>query len=233
MAYREFVTFSVEHGVAAGIAVASAAGLVMGVRWSGSKRLDRVVRRVLAVACVVYELYALTSRAMVPGAKWHYALPLHLCDLSLLLAPVVLLTRHRYAFEALYFWGIGGATQSLATPTLDEGFPSRHCIDFFLGHALIIASALYAAAVIRLRPTWRSIPRVWLATLAYALLILPVNLLIDRNFLYIAHRPYAPSLLDWLGPWPWYLLSLQPVVLFIMCLCYLPFAISDLRAAHS
>ena len=228
----EFVTFSVEHGVAAGIALASAVGLAVAVRWSGSKRLDWAVRRFLAVACIAYESYEIVWRAIEPGSRWQDALPLHMCDLSLLVAPLVLLTQHRYAFEALYFWGIGGATQSLATPTLATGFPSRDCINFFLGHALIIASALYAAVVIGLRPTWRSIPRVWLATLAYALLILPINFLIGTNFLYVAHRPYSPTLLDWLGCWPWYLLALQPVVLFIMFLCYVPFLIGDLRAAR-
>ena len=38
-----------------------------------------------------------------------YLLPLHLCDVSLFLAPVVLLTGNRRLYELLYFWGLGGA----------------------------------------------------------------------------------------------------------------------------
>ena len=157
-------------------------------------------------------------------------LPLHLCDLSIVLVPVVLLTANRFAFELLYFWGIGGALQSIATPTLDTGFPTRLCMCFFLGHALIIASALYATVVMRLRPTARSLLRVWLVTTGYALVVFPLNFWLETNYLYIAHKPFTPSLLDWLGPWPWYLLSLQLMVVLVMGLCYLPFLVLDWRA---
>ncbi|MFW6108376.1 MAG: TIGR02206 family membrane protein [bacterium] len=227
MAPTQFVTFGAQHFLAVAVSLSGAAGLAVGVRASGSARLDRAVRWLLAGTCVVYEVGAL-------GWRWHSefggpaeALPLHLCDLSLLLAPVVLLTGRRPAYELLYFWGIGGAAQSLATPTLIDGFPARTCLSFFFGHALIIASALYATVVLRLRPVPRSLLRVWLITTTYAVVLLPVNYWLDTNYLYIAGKPLTPSLLDWLGPWPWYILSLQPIAVAVLVLCYLPFFVLD------
>jgi len=101
---------------------------------------------------------------------------------------------------------------------------------FFVGHGLIIASALYAAAVLRRRPGRWAVPRVWGITVAYGLLVLPVNLALGTNYLYIAHKPPTPSLLDWLGPWPWYLLSLQPVIVLVLVLCQLPFLVASRRS---
>ena len=80
-------------------------------------------------------------------------------------------------------------------------------------------------------PGPRSILRVWLITVAYGLVMLPVNHVLDTNYLFIAYKPLTPSLLDWLGPWPWYLLTLQPVIVVVMALCYLPFWWSDRRRA--
>ena len=75
--------------------------------------------------------------------------------------------------------------------------------------------------------------RVWLVTFAYAAIILAVNLALGTNFLFIARKPITPSLLDWLGPWPWYLLSLQPAVVVVMLLCYAPFWVRDRRSKHA
>jgi hypothetical integral membrane protein (TIGR02206 family) len=229
VAATQFVPFGAQHFLAVAVALGGATGLSVGVRASGSARLDRVVRWLLAAACVVYEAAALVWRWRSEFGGLAEALPLHLCDLSLLLAPVVLLTARRPAYELLYFWGIGGAAQSLATPTLIDGFPARTCICFFVGHTLIIASALYTTVVMRLRPVPRSLPRVWLITTTYGLLILPVNVWLGTNYLYIAGKPLTPSLLDWLGPWPWYILSLQPIVVAVILVCYLPFFVLDRR----
>lgn len=222
-----FVTFGAQHGIAVGLALAGAIALPVAVRAWGTPRVDRAVRWLLAAGCVAFVATELSWQVHTGLAEFHEALPLHLCDVSLLIAPVVLLTANRPAFELLYFWGIGGTLQALATPTLFSGFPAPVCLLFFLGHGLIVGSALHATVVMRLRPVPRSILRVWLLTLAYGLLILALNLALGTNYLFIAHKPFTPSLLDVLGPWPWYLLALQPIVILVLLLCYLPFFVGD------
>jgi hypothetical integral membrane protein (TIGR02206 family) len=64
----------------------------------------------------------------------------------------------------------------------------------------------------------------------YMLLVGLVNALIGSNYLFIAHKPYTPSLLDVLGPWPWYILSAEAVGLAVGLLLYLPFALRDWKA---
>jgi hypothetical integral membrane protein (TIGR02206 family) len=189
--------------------------------------VNRVVRWALAVGCLVSEGTLLAWWAWAEDVPLRYLLPLHLCDLALLIAPVALLTANRFAYELLYFWGIGGAIQALLTPNITTGFPGFRCMFFFLAHGLLVASALYATVVMRLRPTGWSVLRVWLVTNAYGLLILPVNYALDTNYLFIMRKPPTPSLLDLMGPWPWYLVVLDVVALLVLSLCYLPFFVRD------
>ena len=55
------------------------------------------------------------------------------------------------------------------------------------------------------------------------------NQILGSNYLFIAHKPETASLIDVLGPWPWYILSLEVIGAVMCLLLYLPFAISDMR----
>jgi hypothetical integral membrane protein (TIGR02206 family) len=56
-----------------------------------------------------------------------------------------------------------------------------------------------------------------------------VNWLIGSNYMFIAHPPETASLIDVLGPWPWYLLSLEGIAVVVFLLLYLPYLFIDLR----
>ena len=155
-------------------------------------------------------------------------LPLHMCTLAVYLSAWMLVTHDRRIFEIVYFWGLGGATQALLTPDLEEGFPALSYLLFYLGHGAIIVSIFYAMIVFRLRPYLASLPRVMAITIGVATVAFAVNLWLDTNFMYLMAKPVRPSLLDWFGPWPWYLLGLIIVSLLSFFLLYLPFFVADL-----
>lgn len=56
----------------------------------------------------------------------------------------------------------------------------------------------------------------------YALVVGAVNANWGWNYGYLCRKPSGPSLLDYLGPWPWYLLSLELVALAMFLLLELP-----------
>lgn len=161
-------------------------------------------------------------------------LPLQLCDLSLFLSIAVLLTKRRLLFELLYYWGMGGAAQAILTPSIgDYTFPHFVFYQYFISHGVILLSCIYMIAVEKFRPSPRSVLRTFLITNLYALIIFPFNYLTGANYLFLNRKPMDGTLFDILGPWPWYLLSLEIVTFLVLILLYLPFAIGGNRKGKS
>jgi hypothetical integral membrane protein (TIGR02206 family) len=176
---------------------------------------------------------------------WHYwnyiygrwtiqtMLPLHLCSLLVWTGALMLVTKNYRVYEFMYFMGIGGAIQALATPGIGMyGFPHFVFFQYFLSHGLIITSAIYMTVVERFRPTWKSVLRVALWMNIYVVIVYFINTAIDSNYLMINYKPDTPSLLDLLPEWPIYILYMELIGIITILLLYLPFAAKDLRARY-
>jgi hypothetical integral membrane protein (TIGR02206 family) len=159
-------------------------------------------------------------------------LPLHLCDWATFTCAAALVWRHRLSYELTYFWGLAGTLQAVLTPDLDVGFPHLGFITFQIAHAGLIAAVLFLTLGLGMRPSLRSIGQAFLWLQVYAGVTAVLNLLLDTNYGYLRHKPARPSLLDYLGPWPVYLISLEVLALALFFLCYLPFAVADWMRRH-
>ncbi|MBS3970602.1 MAG: TIGR02206 family membrane protein [Clostridia bacterium] len=191
------------------------------------------IRIILAVLLILLEV--ILQIWYITNGIWslQYSLPLHLCSMAILLGPVMLITRKYYLYEVLFFWGIGGTTQAILTPDLWYGFPHFIFFQYFIAHSLIVFSCLWMTFVEGFRPTLKSVVRAFLFTNLYAAFVLVVNILIGSNYLYLLHKPDKPTILDFLQPWPWYLVQLEIIALIVCFLCYLPFMIADKRNKSS
>lgn len=223
---NEFVLFGPAHVGALIVVVALALLLPLVARrcvavhrWSGLGRL-------LALALLFHELVRIIVRVGFYEEPLSESLPLHLCGAALLLTAVVLWSRHYRAFEVAYFWGIGGSLAAMLTPDLRQGFPAAAFIFFFSGHGLVLLGVAYATLVYALRPRLRSVGMTLAVTAAYAAVITVVNLALGTNYLYLCRRPEGQSVLDYFGPWPWYLGGLGLLTVGACLLCYLPVAIT-------
>jgi len=157
-------------------------------------------------------------------------LPLHMCSVMVWVSAFMLLTKNYTAYELVYFLGIGGATQALLTPDASGyGFPHFRAFQTFIGHGLLVAIPIYMTVVEDYRPTLQSFKRVFIWTNLYMIPVFFLNLVIDSNYLFIAHKPEFPTLLDLLAPWPWYVLQLELIGFAILFILYFPFLIKDLR----
>lgn len=157
-----------------------------------------------------------------------YSLPLHLSSLSLFTSVLMLITKNYVLFEFTYFAGLGSAVQAMLTPDLYVyTFPHFRYVHFYISHGFVVIACLFMIFVERYRPTVKSIMRAFLLLNGYAAVIFVVNLKIDGNFMYLMRKPANPSLLDYLGPWPYYIFSLEGIVLVSFVLLYLPFFITE------
>jgi len=159
-------------------------------------------------------------------------LPLHTCSMGVWLSIVMLTTRSYRLYEILYFVGIAGATQALLTPTLGiYGLPHFWAIQTLASHGLLVIALVYMTAIEGFRPTWMSVWRTMLILNLYMLLVTGINYLIGSNYMFTLRKPETISLLDALGPWPWYIFNAEFLALFFFSILYLPFALSSRRAA--
>lgn len=153
------------------------------------------------------------------------SLPLHLCPFTGYLAALLLLTRHYYVYEFVYFMGIAAPGIALFTPDINRyGFPHYKFFLFFISHSLPVTAALYMTIVEGYQPSFGSIGHVAIEINGFMLGVGLINYLIGSNYIFLAHKPATMSLFDLLGPWPWYILSLECVGLATSLLLYLPFA---------
>ena len=108
-------------------------------------------------------------------------------------------------------WGLSGAVQAILTPALGKGFPSPDYFRFFVAHGAIVcgALALYGGGM---RVQRGAATRVFLATLVYALVLMPFNFAIGANYMYLRRKPPG-SMLDAFGPWPWYVVGAAGIAL--------------------
>lgn len=150
-------------------------------------------------------------------------LPLQLCDLSLVLVILSLLTLNATLFDLAYYLALGGATMALVTPNLWEPFPSFGTVQFFIAHGLTVAGVLYLVWSGLARPRPGSIGRAMLGLNVFAALVGAFDAIFKTNYMYLRAKPANASLLDLLGPWPWYLLCAEGVGMVIFALLYLPF----------
>jgi hypothetical integral membrane protein (TIGR02206 family) len=122
--------------------------------------------------------------------------------------------------ELAFYWALAGSAQAILTPDLTQTFPSFRWISFFLLHLGLIVGAVYlpVRGHLVLRPA--SIGRAWLATNIYAAVAGFFNWQLGANFGFLVRKPANPSLLDYLGPWPYYLFACEGIALGLFALCY-------------
>ena len=121
-----------------------------------------VLRRMLAALAVCYWL-AYNTWWNWHGLDLRTGLPLHICDVNGLIAPLALLTGWRWARATLYFWTSALTLQAFVQPALTAGPASLVFWAFWTAHTIIAACAVYDLAVLGFRPGWND--------LGYALIV--------------------------------------------------------------
>jgi hypothetical integral membrane protein (TIGR02206 family) len=149
------------------------------------------------------------------------SLPLELCNIALLLCIILLLTRKKIFFELLFFIALLGASQAIITPALTYDFPHFRFIHFFYAHLMVVWVTLYFTWAKGYYPTFQSFIKLMVFINLMLPVILYVNKQADGNYWFLRHKPKSPSLFDVLGPYPWYIISLESVLIVISLIAWL------------
>jgi hypothetical integral membrane protein (TIGR02206 family) len=186
--------------VACALLIAAPAGLARAL----PAEAEPALRRALALAAVGYWL-AYNIWWSWHGLDLRTGLPLQICDLNGLVAPLALLTGRRWLRATLYFWTSVLTLQAFIQPTLTAGPALLAFWAFWASHTIVAACAAYDLAVLSFRPRWGDFARAALVSAAYLAVVVPVNLWLGSNYGFIGNPPASvkiPPFVDALGPWP-------------------------------
>lgn len=161
------------------------------------------------------------------GSEGHFRLenyvPLHLCDIAAIITGLALLKRQQRVMEIAYFWGLSGTIQGLITPDLHYDFPHPIYLAFFWLHGFVVLGALLFPLGLGWRPRRKAAWSAFLWLQLYVAIAFLANATLDTNFAFLSEKPLQGSLLDHLGPAPWYYLSLEIIALTLFLLLALPY----------
>jgi hypothetical integral membrane protein (TIGR02206 family) len=169
--------------------------------------------------------------------NWHgldprTGLPLQLCDVNGLLAPLALVSGWRVARATLYFWTAALTVQAFIQPSLTAGPALPVFWAFWIAHSLIVACAIYDLVVLRYRPSWSDLGRALVLSAAYIAVVVPVNYWFGANYGFIGN-PAAladvPPFVRALGPWPQRAIVLTALVPVGFVIVLLPWLLCGLR----
>ena len=183
-----------------------------------------------ALAVLIGGAYLVEHAWFVARGTWSadFNLPLHLTDVVTIVSVVALWTRRPLPVELAWFWGLTASLQAVLTPDLGSAeFPELIWWTFFVTHSGAVVAAVLLVIGLRIRPRPAAVKRVFAATVAVAAAAGLANVLTGGNYMWLREKPDEASLLDVMGPWPWYILSAAVLALILFALLAAPFRDSE------
>jgi hypothetical integral membrane protein (TIGR02206 family) len=216
------LNLSAEHLITVALIAAAIAVLVIAARRRPG-RWTVWAARMLAVVIVVNEAAWWVWLGIHHTYSVSYALPLQLCDVAAVFTALALWLRTTLLVEIAYFWGVAGTANGLITPDVSDHFPNFLFIQYFVQHGAIVGAALFLVVGLRIEPRRWAWLRVFGLTVVLMVVDAFANLLTGGNYLYLRQTPGVKSILNLMGPWPWYIVGAAAVALVLLFVLDLPF----------
>jgi len=203
-AQGEFTVYGPSHWAVLVVFAAGAVALV----WLGRRQTEsqaRLFGRI--VGAVTAALYAAAFVSALFPLDLRWSVPLHLTDLATVVTAYALWSQKHWAFVLTYYWGLVLSVQALISPVFTgPASPHYHFLWLWWIHLLVVWAAIYLTWGRGMRPEWRSYRFAVAVTVAWVAVTVTFNSVAGSNYGFLNAKPDTPSLLDVMGPWPWYVL---------------------------
>jgi len=228
-----FEAYSVEHfcGVFA-MFVFGVWFLYMG-KYKWTKAQQWKYAKIFTIALIAIQLFKTFIRLYLGTMDPATDLPLQLCNMLPFLMLFALIRKSRMLLSVIFFWILAGTAQANITPTLLNELPHYEAIRYWMIHMGLPILAIYSFYVLGFRYTFRDVVRSALGLNVMAAIIYPINYFLDANYLYLNAKPPPGTIYDLLGPWPWYIMSLEGVMLILFSIVLIPFLVYHKLRGHT
>ncbi|HPK09978.1 MAG TPA: TIGR02206 family membrane protein [Saprospiraceae bacterium] len=229
----DFKNYGIEHLVAVVYCVLFCAIVLYLAKYKWTEKQSQ--RFIIFVAAFVLftQLFKVFIRMILGNFHVTEDLPLHLCNLMPFFMLYVVYTKNRFWWSIFFFWIMAGTLQSLFTPTLTEYMPHYEAIRYWIVHSGLPLLAIYGYYIYGWQPTMKDALISGIALNILALIMYPINLLLGSNYVYLNGKPPGTTLYSYLGPWPYYIISLEFVWIIMFSLLVLIFrGISKMRGIN-
>jgi len=223
----EFISYGPSHLIV--LAIFTVGVFVLIALGRAQRRAGSAARFSKVFACAIVAVTVpLQILQFIPG-EWNLqtSLPLQICDFAWVVAAYALWTHKLLPVTLTYLWGITLTSQGLLTPDLASDFPEPRFLMFWGMHLLIIWASFYLVLGLGIKPDWANYRRTVLITLGWAVSVFVFNVVVGTNYGYVNRKPARASLLDFLGPWPLYVVLEIAIVAAVWALLVWPWVRSS------
>ena len=227
-----FSAYSTSHSVVMLIAVALIASIFVAnkkLNYQQNLLIGRSLSLFLALTVVVYTIFEIVFGRFTIAED----LPLSTCNLFCILAPWLFWRPNFKFFVVVYFLVMAGTLQAVLTPDLYRGFPSYGFFKYWITHVGLVLLVIHYLVCFELYPTAKSMLSAFAWLNIYVLALFPINFLLGANYFYLMAKPINPSVLDYFGPWPIYILVAELLVMGFFAIAMLPVILVKRIAANS
>jgi hypothetical integral membrane protein (TIGR02206 family) len=150
-----------------------------------------------------------------------YNLPIQLCGISSLICCILpFIKKKDKLFQFVYYTGVIGGIMAILTPQMNYFDGSlRYYLNYYVSHSLIIVLPIFMFLHLDLKLPKFSWFKIWIHLNILMAIIMPINFLLDSNYMYVNAAPEVSNPLV-IGEWPYYLLIWEPLVMIIAYLIY-------------
>ena len=190
-------------------------------KWSEEQRLRYIFYFSLFI--LFFQAFKTVTQVSLGVFNPEKDIPLHLCNFMPYLMPIIFYKRSRQAWAILFFWIVAGTFQAIFTPTQDHAFPHYDSWRYWFAHSGLVVMALYGAIALRWTITWKDALYSAIAMNLLALVVYPINLYFNSNYMYLLAKPPGKTMYDLLADWPHYILCLEGVIVILFGILLIPF----------
>ena len=215
---RDFQTFGVAHNFALLLTLLTAVGLVCYARRNPNEEVLRRIRYVIGTLLItavaldpILSLYRYGFNEYGWSVVVDNSLPFYLCDVVSIMLAIALFKKSQRLAEIGYLWGLGGAMQGLIMPTLLFDWREIEFYAFFLEHSGAPIAAAFLVWGLGIVPEKGAFRRAVWWSFGYVAVVMLINVLIGENYGFLNGKPDAVTFFDYMGPWPYYLITLHAV----------------------